>query len=49
MKDEMFSTQAIKQMVEPEENVYGMITILLLTTGLHTCLQLMIENGMQVS
>lgn len=37
----MFSTQAIKQMDEQEEHDYRTITVLLLTSGLHTCLQLM--------
>lgn len=37
----MFSTQAIKQMDEQDENDYRTLTVLLLTRSLHTCLHLM--------
>lgn len=37
----MFATQAIKQIDDQEENDYGTITVLLLTSNLHIFLQLM--------
>lgn len=49
MQDQMFATQAIKQIDEHEESDYRTITVLLLTSNLHIFLQLMPRKEMQVS
>ena len=45
MQDQMFATQAIKQIDEHEESDYRTITVLLLTSNLHIFLQLMPKKG----
>lgn len=49
MQDQMFATQAIKQIDEHEESDYRTITVLLLTSNLHIFLQLMPRKEMRVS
>lgn len=49
MQDQMFATQAIKQIDEHEKSDYRTITVLLLTSNLHIFLQLMPRKEMQVS
>lgn len=48
MQDQIFATQAIRQIDQQEEN-YRTITVLLLTSNLHIFLQLMPRKEMQVS
>lgn len=48
MQDQIFATQAIRQIDQHEEN-YRTITVLLLTSNLHIFLQLMPRKEMQVS
>lgn len=44
MQDQVFATQAIKQIDEHQKSDYRTITVLLLSSNLHILLQLMLER-----